>query len=183
MRVFFFRGGGQQAVPKRGDYSHGNGHRTRLQANPKPLRADCIGGHSSSSLSSSPLSSSSRSSSSSSCRTTQANWANFVRGDARGDTDPPSPQASHQRDAWPGQVPVQAGASGLPGRFYIAAPGRPGCPCTAGLLLLLLALSMAGRTRPFSSYPNTGVVLVSIRSPGQVTSLRNGLQCVNIGCR
>jgi hypothetical protein len=34
----------------------------------------------------------------------------------------------------------------------LAAPGRPGCPCTAGLLLLL-ALSMLGRTRPFSAYP------------------------------
>jgi hypothetical protein len=34
----------------------------------------------------------------------------------------------------------------------MAAPGRPGCPCTAGLLLLL-GLSMAGRTRPFSVYP------------------------------
>jgi hypothetical protein len=54
----------------------------------------------------------------------------------------------------------------------MAAPGRPGCPCTAGLLLLL-ALSMAGRTRPFSAYLNTGVVLVSIRFPGQVASLRN----------
>jgi hypothetical protein len=27
---------------------------------------------------------------------------------------------------------------------------------------------MLGRTRPFSAYPNTGVVLVSIRFPGQV---------------
>jgi hypothetical protein len=44
----------------------------------------------------------------------------------------------------------------------MAAPGRPGCPYTAGLLLLL-ALSMPGRTRPFSAYPSTGVVLVSIR--------------------
>jgi hypothetical protein len=54
----------------------------------------------------------------------------------------------------------------------LAAPGRPGCHCTAGLLLLL-ALSMPSRTRPFSAYPNTGVVLVSIRFPGQVASLRN----------
>jgi hypothetical protein len=49
----------------------------------------------------------------------------------------------------------------------LAAPGRPGSPCTAGLLLLL-ALSMPSRTRPFSAYPNTGAVLVSIRFPGQV---------------
>ena len=40
-------------------------------------------------------------------------------------------------------------------------PVDPRCPCTAGLLLLL-ALSMLGRTRPFSTYPTTGVVLVSI---------------------
>jgi hypothetical protein len=29
---------------------------------------------------------------------------------------------------------------------------------------------MLGRTRPFSAYPNTGVVLVSMRFPGQVAS-------------
>jgi hypothetical protein len=46
----------------------------------------------------------------------------------------------------------------------MAAPGRrPGCSCTAGVSLLL-ALSMPGCTRPFSAYPNTGVVRSSTMS-------------------
>jgi hypothetical protein len=85
------------------------------------------------------------------------------------------PQNRHTRPS--GQGRLQGGREpaaylqNCPGGS-LAAPGRPGCPCTAGLLLLL-ALSMPGRTRPFSAYPNTGAVLVSIRFPGQVASLRN----------